>query len=179
MQISNVCTYLLLAFFSPCKSACVIVAKCGPEDTFCSRNYYRSGFGYFASWLYVCLSVSVCLSVRGLCGLWMSVRRWVWSNDNRHRSWWDPTARWSLVCLFILNWLLFYEEGNTFNPYTQCALVRNTDYQHILSVPLRYSMGNSRRLRLDRTSSRFKMNVTFWSKSYHQDFWEHKFGKRW
>lgn len=66
-----------------------------------------------------------------------------------------------LICLFILNCLLFYEEGNTFNPYIQCALVRNTDYQHILSVPLRYSMGNSRRLRLDRTSSRFKMNVTF------------------
>ena len=31
------------------------VAKCGPDDTYCSRNYHRGGFEYFGRCLYVSL----------------------------------------------------------------------------------------------------------------------------
>lgn len=47
--------------FSPCETlcvcVCVIVGKCCPGDTYCSGNYQRSSFEYFARCLCVCLSV--------------------------------------------------------------------------------------------------------------------------
>lgn len=44
---------------SVCLCGCVIMAQCGPEDIYCSKNYRRSGFKYFARCIHVCLSVQL------------------------------------------------------------------------------------------------------------------------
>ena len=46
-----------LVLFLVCVSVCVIMAKCGPDDTHFSGNYHRRGLEYFERCLYVCLPV--------------------------------------------------------------------------------------------------------------------------
>lgn len=48
-------------------NVCVSVAKCAPENTFCSRSYRRSSFEYLARFLYVCPSTVLLLKASQPC----------------------------------------------------------------------------------------------------------------